>query len=173
MMNLVAGVCVAFVVTAGIAAQTEPCTLNQENAQCASGSECCSRCCTAGLCSNEGKCFSACDSSKAATVEGPSLCRLSKSIDELADLVKTVIISDLNAGVPVLAGIFRTVNAFFADPSSGLSSMVEVIKDVHALGSVFNTTIQETRLILDDVNDIITTSINLITKLMSPQSQHE
>jgi hypothetical protein len=33
MMNLVAGVFVAFVVTAAIAAQTEPCTLKQENEQ--------------------------------------------------------------------------------------------------------------------------------------------
>lgn len=166
-MNLVAAVFVAFAVTAGIAAETQPCTLKQENAQCKRNSECCSRCCTAGLCSSVGSCFPACDPSRAATVEGPAVCRLTKSIDELTDLLKIMINSDLETGIPVLANIIRTVNVFFKDPISGIAFMPDVIEGVHKLGNMFNTTMDETRLIINDVSDIIDTSVHLMTKLIN------
>jgi hypothetical protein len=119
---------------------------------------------------NVGNCFPACNSSTAATVGGPDLCKLTKCIDELADLVKTLVITDLTEIVPVLDDILRIVNAFFKDPMAGFANMAEIINDVHKLGGVFNTTITETRYILDDVNDIISASIDLITKLISPHS---
>jgi ubiquinone biosynthesis protein Coq4 len=118
---------------------------------------------------NLGNCFPACNSNTAATVEGTDLCKLTKSIDELADLLKAVIITDLTAVVPVLADIFKTVNAFFKDPMSGIGNMAGLIQDIHSLGYVFNSTMKESQQILHDVNDIVTTSIHLVTKLIAPQ----
>jgi hypothetical protein len=114
-------------------------------------------------------CFPACNTSAAATAEGPALCRLTKSIDELADLVKTIINNDLAAGVPVLAHIFRSANVFVKNPLAGFATFADVIKDVQTLENMFNTTVDETKQILNDVNDIVDTSINLISKLISSQ----
>jgi hypothetical protein len=97
------------------------------------------------------------------------LCRLTKSIDELADVVKTVINNDLAEGVPVLADIIRTANVIFKDPLKGIANIADVIKDVNTLGYMFNSTVEETQQILHDVSDILDTSINLITKLITSQ----
>jgi hypothetical protein len=95
------------------------------------------------------------------------LCRLTKSIDELADLVKNLINRDLSTGVPVLAKIIKTLNVALKDPLAGFANMPNVINDVHTLGNMFNSTVEETQQILHDASDILDTSINLITKLIT------
>jgi hypothetical protein len=118
---------------------------------------------------NAGSCFPACNSSTAATAEGPALCRLTKSIDELADVVKTIINEDLATGVPVLAHIVRSVALFFRNPLAGFVTFGDVIKDVQTLGHVFNTSAEETKQILGDVSQIIDSTVNLISKIISSQ----
>jgi hypothetical protein len=97
------------------------------------------------------------------------LCRLTKSIDDLADVVKTIINEDLAAGVPVLAHIVRSVILLFENPLAGFVTFADVIKDVQTLGHVFNTSAEETKQILGDVSDIIDTTINLIINITTPQ----
>jgi hypothetical protein len=97
------------------------------------------------------------------------LCRLTKSIDELADVVKTIINDDLATGVPVLAHILRSVTLLFQNPLAGFVTLADVMKDVQTLGHVFNTTADEAKQIIGDVSDVIDTTIDLISKIISPQ----
>jgi hypothetical protein len=117
-----------------------------------------------------GNCFAACDTSIIATAEGPDLCKLTKSIDELTDLIETVVNEDLSTGIPLLSDIIAIAELFLKNPIAGLSSINDVIKDSQTLEKLLNTSGTEIRRIMDVSNTIINELINVINKLIpNPQ----
>jgi hypothetical protein len=121
------------------------------------------------LSQNVADCFPACESSRAATDEGRSLCRLTKSISELADIITTTINNDLATGFPVLDSISRFAKVIIKNPLAGFANITDIISDVQTLRNMFNTTADQTKLILDAVNNIIDAGIILIREIISPQ----
>ena len=113
------------------------------------------------------ECFTACDPSILATAEGPDLCRLTKSVDELIELVKTGVNRDLSNGIPVLASIIRLTYIFLENPMSGLANINDIIRNVETVRNLLDTSEADTLQILSDLNDIIDIFTRLFTNITS------
>ena len=113
------------------------------------------------------ECFTACDPSILVTAEGPDLCKLTKSVDELLDLVKTTVNRDLSKGIPVLVSVVKLTNLFIDNPLSGIANITDILKDIEIVHNLVVTTNADTQQILRDLSDVANTLTRLLTTIMS------
>ncbi|XP_021924205.1 uncharacterized protein LOC110831960 [Zootermopsis nevadensis] len=165
-LKMAFGLFMTWILITELSAQSEICTLKEENAQCVQKSECCSRCCRAGLCANAGECFASCDPNILATAEGPDLCKLTKSIDEFVGLFEITIDEDLAAAIPLLSETIGLAKAFLNDPLTGFLNISNVIKHYQSVSSAFDTSGANIQRIIDTFGTIINEISNIIRKII-------
>jgi hypothetical protein len=106
-----------------------------------------------------------------ATAEGPDICRLTKSLDEVVNLIRRTVNRDLSKGIPVLASVVKLTNLFLDNPLSSLANLTDIIKDIEIVRNLLITTNADSQQIFHDLSNITNTLTGLLTNIMTkPQA---